>query len=126
MEEKNKKDINIPVDEPQDTIIDNHQEIENKKNNKVIIENDSFIKKETKEKSNKKLIIISKYSNLEPSLFTNEYILDYKCISCGLIPSYEKANEIICCGNLICEECLKKLKEDKKGCSICTIFFKFI
>ena len=120
MKEKNNKDNNTPVEEPQDTISDNQQKMENKIDNKLIIENNSF-EVETKEKLNKKLVIISKYSNLDPCLFTNEYILDYKCISCGLIPSYEKANEIICCGNLICEECLKKLKEDKKGCSICNI-----
>ena len=120
MKEKNNKDNNTLVEESQDTINDNQQKMENKIDNKLIIENNSF-EVETKEKLNKKLVIISKYSNLDPSLFTNEYILDYKCISCGLIPSYEKANEIICCGNLICEECLKKLKEDKKGCSICNI-----
>ena len=116
MKEKNNNDNNTQVEEPQDNISDNQQKMENKIDNKLI-----NIEVETKEKLNKKLVIISKYSNLDPSLFTNEYILDYKCISCGLIPSYEKANEIICCGNLICEECLKKLKEDKKGCSICNI-----
>ena len=121
MKEKKNKDNNTLVEESQDTISDNQQKMENKIDNKLIIENNSNIEVETKEKLNKKLVIISKYSNLDPSLFTNEYILDYKCISCGLIPSYEKANEIICCGNLICEECLKKLKEDKKGCSICNI-----
>ena len=121
MKEKNNKDNNTLVEESQDTINDNQQKIENKIDNKLIIENNSNIEEETKEKLNKKLVIISKYSNLDPRSFTNEYILDYKCISCGLIPSYEKANEIICCGNLICEECLKKLKEDKKGCSICNI-----
>ena len=120
MKEKKNNDNNTPVEEPQDTISDNQQKMENKIDNKLIIENNSF-EVETKEKLNKKLVIISKYSNLDPCLFTNEYILDYKCISCGLIPSYEKANEIICYGNLICEECLKKLKEDKKGCSICNI-----
>ena len=120
MKEKKNNDNDTPVEEPQDTISDNQQKMENKIDNKLIIENNSF-EVETKEKLNKKLVIISKYSNLDPCLFTNEYILDYKCISCGLIPSYEKANEIICCGNLICEECLKKLKEDKKGCSICNI-----
>ena len=112
-----KMHIEISNEEPQDTVMNNSQENENKGNNKFVIENDDYIEEEKKEKVN----IISKYSNLDPSLFTNEYILDYKCVKCGLIPSFEKANELLCCGSLICEECLKKLNESKKGCPICNI-----
>ena len=109
----------IKVEISQDIIINKPQEKENNEINKLIIKNDGMIKQEKEEKE--KLNIITKYSNLEPSLFSDEYILDYKCISCGLIPSFEKANEILCCGNLVCVECLKKLKEDKKGCPICNL-----
>ena len=69
MKEKNNKDNNTQVEEPQDTISDNQQKVENKIDNKLI-----NIEVETKEKLNKKLVIISKYSNLDPCLFTNEYI----------------------------------------------------
>ena len=72
-----------------------------------------------KEKEKPKINLITKYSNLDPTLFLNENILDYKCISCGLIPNFEKANEIICCGYLICENCLKKFTSEKKGCPYC-------
>ena len=75
-----------------------------------------------KEKEKTKIILITKFSNLDPELFFNENILDYKCISCGLIPNFEKANEIICCGYLICENCLKKFTEEKKGCPYCNTF----
>jgi len=131
----------IGVNEPQNTIETNQKEKENKKINKLSTKNDVFIKqgKEGKEESEKKegkeenkkeegkekkekkekLNIITKYSNLDPSLFTNEFILDYKCISCELIPNFEKATEILCCGSLICEKCLNKLKDNKKGCPIC-------
>ena len=122
----------IRVNEPQNTIENNHKEKENKELNKLSTKNDVSIKKgkegkeETKKKEGKeenekkeKLNIITKYSNLDPSFFTNEFILDYKCISCGLIPNFETATEIICCGSLICEKCLNKLKDNKKGCPIC-------
>ena len=116
----------IRVNEPQNTIENNHKEKENKELNKLSTKNDVCIKqgKEGKEENEKKegkekLNIITKYSNLDPSLFSNEFILDYKCVKCGLIPSFETATEILCCGSLICEKCLNKLKDNKKGCPIC-------
>ena len=113
-EEKNNIKIEINLNTTKEENI-----LENKnKNNIIIIENDEYVEDE---KEKQKIILINKYSNLEPDLFSNEYILDYKCISCGLIPSFEKANETICCGYLICEECLKKWKEEKKGCLICNL-----
>ena len=125
MEEEEKINNNIQEEiaeeEPQDTIENNQQENKIKKDNIFIIEKDETMKEEKKEKEKEKdkLNIITKYSNLDPSLFSNEFISDYKCVSCGLIPSFEKANEIFCCGNLICELCLKKLNESLKRCPKC-------
>ena len=70
---------------------------------------------ETKEK----IIIFTKYSNLDPSLFLYEFISDYKCIFCKLIPNYENVNETLCCSNLICKECLDSQKDSQKNCPIC-------
>ena len=103
----------------------NNEIKETNKNN--IIKDENIIKDKEKEKGEEKekeeekekLIVITKYSSLNPDLFLDEYIKDYKCIKCGLIPSFEKAYEVICCGNLICQECLNKIKEEKVGCSIC-------
>ena len=126
IEEDKKNDdieIEIDLDVPKDTGDKIKNEEQSKvKNNIIIIEDEEFIEEE-KEKMDeiKKIVLITKYSSLEPALFLNEFIFDYKCISCGLIPSYEKANETICCGYLICGDCLKKLNEIKKGCSICNI-----
>ena len=85
-------------------------------NNIIIIENDDYNKENENEN---KIEIITKYSSLDPSLFLSEYISDYKCISCGLIPSFETSYEAICCGYLLCKECFQKLKEEKKGCPLC-------
>ena len=122
IEENQNNIIEIEIDKetPKDSV-EEEKKLENKtKNNIIIIENDEYIE-EMKEKEKLRLSIITKYSNLSPELFSNEFILDYKCISCGLIPSFEKANETICCGYLICEECLEKFNEEKKGCPICNI-----
>ena len=116
----------INIDIPKENIPENNNEnqmLENEWKNKFIIENDEYyeniLEKEEEKDKKKKIVLITKYSNLEQNLFLDEFILDYKCISCGLIPSYEKAHETLCCGCLICEECLNKLKEEKKGCIIC-------
>ena len=68
-----------------------------------------------------KIIPITKYSSLDPNLFYDEFIIDYKCFLCGLIPSFETAEEVICCGYLLCEQCKKKFEEKKKICPICEI-----
>ena len=63
---------------------------------------------------------ITKYSSLSPDLFYLSYISEYKC-KCGLIPSPETANEIICCGVLLCEKCLDEIILGKKAkeCPFC-------
>lgn len=124
--EDNNQNDNIQIQINNEVVNDNNFEdmnIEKEKGKNIfIIENDEYIEEENdKEKEGKKLLLITKYSNLEPNLFSNEFILDYKCISCGLIPSFEKANETLCCGFLICGDCLKKYIEEKKGCPICNI-----
>ena len=119
---KETKDINI--NENVNFIEENKEKKEENNKKEENIEKEEKNEKEEnieKEEEKEKLIVITKYSSLDPDLFLNENKIDYKCIKCGLIPSFEKAYETICCGNLICEECLKKLNEDKKGCSICNI-----
>ena len=100
--------------EKEDLEIKNNLENELIKSTDISKQSDEEVNEKEKEKP--KINLITKYSNLDPTLFLNENILDYKCISCGLIPSFEKANEIICCGYLICENCLKKFTSEKKGC----------
>ena len=107
-------EIKVPKSSDAQNLVEGQEE---KKDNKNIIKDNDT----EKEKEKEKIILITKYSSLAPDLFYNENILDYKCILCGFIPSFEKAYEIMCCGYLICEECLKKLKEEKKGCPICKI-----
>jgi len=118
IEDNNKNNIEIDVEgsSPKDSDSKEVNKFEN--NNKI--EKD-VIDEEMKRKEKIKLFLITKYSSLQPDLFSSEYISDFKCISCGLIPSFETANETICCGNLICENCLKNMNEEKKGCSICNI-----
>ena len=113
-------DLDVPIDSDEKNKKDEQSKV---KNNIIIIENEEFFEAEKeKEKVNEvKKILITKYSSLEPNLFLNENILDYKCISCGLIPSFEKANETICCGYLICGDCLKRLNDEKKGCPFCNM-----
>ena len=128
-EDKKNDDIEIDLidlDVPIDSDEKNKKEEQSKvKNNIIIIENDEFFEDEKEKLNEVKKILITKYSSLEPNLFLNENILDYKCISCGLIPSFEKANETICCGYLICGDCLKRLNDEKKGCPFCTLFLLF-
>ena len=127
----NNIEINNDKDFPKDSDLIEEKLLENnEKNNSIIYKNEEFIeeikdkgKEEENEKEKLKLFLITKYSNLQPELFSNEFILDYKCISCGLIPNFETAHEITCCGSLICEECLKKFEEEKKGCPICTSIY---
>ena len=112
-EEKNKID-NAEKKEETNKIEIN---IENQKN-----ENGVEGKSETDEEKNKKFIPTTKNSSLNPELFSLSYISEYKCKLCGLIPSPETANEIICCGILYCDECLQKListKDEKMECPIC-------
>ena len=114
---KNNIEIDIEGNSPKDSDSKKENKIEN--DNNMIEKND--IDEEMKQKEKLKLFLVTKYSSLQPDLFSNEYISDFKCISCGLIPSFETASEVICCGNLICEKCLKNMVEEKKGCSICNI-----
>ena len=100
--------------------------MEDKIKNKMIIEigdkkekNEDINNNQNNEKKEiTKNIPITKYSNLCPDLFSISYISEYKCL-CGLIPSPETANEIICCGNLICDKCIKKIILEKKQCPSC-------
>ena len=92
--------------------------IESKKN-----ENKIEGKNGINEENNEKFIPITKNSSLNPELFSLSIISEYKCQLCGLIPSPETANEVICCGVLYCNECITKLipktKEEKMECLIC-------
>ena len=108
--------------------IENRQIKENEGNsNKIIVRdelnNETKINKDNEitatENNNQKIVLITKNTSLSPNFFSLSYILDYKCISCGLIPSPENAEEVICCGVLLCEECHKKFLEEKKQCPIC-------
>lgn len=114
---KNKEKNNIEIGKKSEQ--KEFKEIESNDANKL---NESKNKKdenniEKKEIPSKKPI--TKYSSLSPDLFSLSYISDYKCFLCGLIPSLETAKEIICCGILFCNECLKKYLSDKKECPIC-------
>ena len=102
MEDKNKNSKNKMIIEIGDKKEKKEEISNNKQNNE-------------KKEEIKKIIPITKYSNLSPDLFSISYISEYKCI-CGLVPSPETANEIICCGNLICDKCIKKIISDKKQC----------
>jgi hypothetical protein len=71
--------------------------------------------------SKNKQLPITKLSSLDPNLFSDEYIADYKCILCGLIPSYETAEESTCCGYLFCQKCKIIWLLKKKKCPKCSI-----
>ena len=90
-----------------------------KKEIKKEIENVLENKENNENKEKNQIKIITKNSSLSPDLFTLSYISEYKCILCGLIPSPENSKEIICCGILLCEECLQKMIDEKKGCPTC-------
>ena len=84
-------------------------------------ENYKTIDNNIEDKQKQNIIVITKDTNLSPSLFSLSNILDYKCFSCGLIPSPECAEEVICCDEiLLCGECHKKnFEQIKKECPIC-------
>ena len=114
-EEKNQSQSEGEIN--QDIKIDNEQKGKEKEINKIEIDNSD--KNNVKKEEEKKVLVITKYSSLNPELFSLKYISEYKCQLCGLIPSPETANEIICCGILYCDECIKKIMVDKKECPIC-------
>ena len=118
--------------------IDDKPKLKFKRNRKIITDSDEeefeanqdnikIIINNNKKLSTKEKIPITKYSSLSPDLFFDEFITDYKCISCGLIPSFETAEESICCGYLFCEQCKKKLEEKNNInnisniCPVCSI-----
>ena len=75
----------------------------------------------------KKIIPITKYSSLNTELFSLSCISEYKYILCELIPSPETSNEVICCGVLYCNDCLKKIvlkKEEIKEYKICKLRYE--
>ena len=122
MEEK-KKEIKIEIK--------NKSEEENKEGNNKKEPNEKSNKNEDEKEINKDINKsknikesekhpITKYSSLSPDLFSLSYISEYKC-KCGLIPSPETANEIICCGVLLCEKCLDEIILEKKlkECPFC-------
>lgn len=122
-EEKNKKNkfkSKNNLSRKRKIILDNEEEnnVVKKKIKSVSIK---ISDDKTKEDNTNKIIPITKHSSLNPNLFSDEYIKDYKCILCGLIPSFEEAEEAICCGYLFCEQCEKTWEEKKKGCPICGI-----
>ena len=90
------------------------EDLEKEKNKLKDINNINKIKNEKKNP-------ITKYSSLNPNLFYEEFINEYKCILCGLIPSFETAEEAICCGYLFCENCKKKFEKNKDRCPKCFI-----
>ena len=81
-------------------------EIELKKDESEKKEIKKEIENDLEDKEKNQINIITKNSSLSPDLFSLSYISEYKCILCGLIPSPENSKEIICCGILLCEECL--------------------
>jgi len=122
-----KTDNSIEIKNEEKNKIDNAEKIEETNKTEITIENQKNEngvegKSETDEGKNKKFIPITKNSSLNPELFSLSYISEYQCKLCGLIPSPETANEIICCGILYCDECLQKListKDEKMECPIC-------
>jgi hypothetical protein len=122
-----KTDNIIEIKNEEENKMDNAEKVEETNKIEIAIENQKNEngvegKSETDEEKNKKFIPTTKNSSLNPELFSLSYISEYKCKLCGLIPSPETANEIICCGVLYCNECLQKListKEEKMECQIC-------
>jgi hypothetical protein len=92
--------------------------------NKNIIkkdENNKELENVSNNNEKKQEVIITKYSSLSPDLFSLSYISEFKCFLCGLIPNPENSKEIICCELLLCEECIKKIIDEKKGCPKCKL-----
>jgi hypothetical protein len=124
-----KTDNIIEIKNEEENKMDNAEKVEETNKIEIAIENQKNEngvegKSETDEEKNKKFIPTIKNSSLNPELFSLSYISEYKCKLCGLIPSPETANEIICCGVLYCNECLKNListKEEAIKCPICKI-----
>ena len=122
-----KTDNIIEIKNEEENKMDNAEKVEETNKIEITIKNQKNEngfegKSETDEEKNKKFIPTTKNSSLNPELFSLSYISEYKCKLCGLIPSPETANEIICCGVLYCNECLQKListKEEKMECPIC-------
>ena len=84
--------------------------------NKNIIkkdENNKELENVSNNNEKKQEVIITKYSSLSPDLFSLSYISEFKCFLCGLIPNPENSKEIICCELLLCEECIKKIIDEK-------------
>ena len=76
--------------------------------------------KDNKEKENKTPIeLITKESSLEPNLFFNPQISDYRCVICENIPSPEIAYEAMCCPVLFCKNCLMRWICQKPKCPLC-------
>jgi len=124
LETKNDKNEKNIIENKKDNA-ENNQNLENGEDKKIeekdINNKNSNNEKENIEKKEEKQKIkpITNLSSLSLDLFSLSYIKEYKCFLCGLIPSPETAYDIICCGTLSCEECIKKMSEDTKVCPIC-------
>ena len=87
-ENNNKNNIEIEIDTKAPSVSEQKNENKLEINNKPNIFENNNLNKEIKEDEKFKLFLITKYSSLQPDLFSNEIISDFKCISCGLIPSF--------------------------------------
>ena len=124
MEEKmEKKEIEIEIiNKPEKENIEDNKNLDQKELSNKNEQNEKELNEAVDINNNKKeskKIPITKFSSLSPELFSISYISEYKC-KCGLIPSPEKAFELICCGILFCEECLNKfLPQKEEECPFC-------
>ena len=104
----------------EETSIENEKEKEKGENLKkeeeeeTKISNDIIINEEKTE-----IIPMTYLSSLDPELFENKFIQEFKCLECGLVPSPEKSKELICCGKLFCNKCSKKFSSENKICKNC-------
>ena len=112
--DKNEENIN-------NNNINQEPKLKVKRRRKIVEDEDEEEEIKSKNEEDNKIIPITKYSSLDPNLFLDEFISDNKCISCGLIPSYETAEEATCCGYLFCEKCKKDWEEKKKCCLKCSL-----
>ena len=113
LQEKEKENEENIITEEIPLKTEGNKNIIKKDENNKEVENVSNNNEKTQE------IIITKYSSLSPDLFSLPYISEFKCFLCGLIPNPENSKEIICCEILLCEECIKKIIDEKKGCPKC-------